>query len=39
VQHTFTFTTPAVGTYSFNCEIHPTTMTGTLTIEEGAEVP
>jgi plastocyanin/LysM repeat protein/mono/diheme cytochrome c family protein len=39
VQHTFTFTTPAAGSYSFNCEIHPTTMTGTLTVEDGAEVP
>jgi plastocyanin len=39
VEQTFTFTTPDVGTYSFNCIAHPDQMTGTLTIEEGAEIP
>lgn len=39
VQQTFTFSTPAVGIYGYNCAIHPDTMTGTLTIEEGAEIP
>ncbi len=38
VMQTFTFTTPDVGTYSFDCAVHAT-MKGTLTIEEGAEVP
>jgi plastocyanin/mono/diheme cytochrome c family protein len=38
-QSAFTFTTPDAGTYSYLCEIHPTTMRGTLTIEEGATVP
>jgi LysM repeat protein/mono/diheme cytochrome c family protein len=38
IQHTFTFTTPDVGDYSYNCVIHPN-MKGKLTIEEGAVVP
>lgn len=35
----FTFTTPAVGTYAFNCAAHPDQMTGTLTVQDGAPVP
>lgn len=36
---TFTFKTPGVGTYAFNCAAHPTQMTGTLVIKEGAAAP
>ena len=36
---TFTFTTPAPGTYAFNCAAHPDQMTGELVIEEGAPAP
>ncbi len=39
VQHEFTFTTPGPGTYAFWCDVHPDTMLGTLTIEEGASLP
>jgi plastocyanin len=39
VVQTFTFTTPDVGEYSFECQIHPGVMAGTLTIEDGAEIP
>ena len=39
VVQSFTFTTPAVGTYGFNCAAHPDQMTGTLVIEEGAAAP
>ena len=39
VVQEFTFTTPGVGTYAFICEAHPTQMTGTLTIQEGAPIP
>ena len=35
----FTFTTPAAGDYAFHCLAHPTQMTGTLHIVEGAPVP
>lgn len=35
----FTFTTPAVGTYAFDCAAHPTQMTGKLVIQDGAAVP
>lgn len=34
-----TFTTPGVGTYAFQCTLHPNQMNGTLTIEEGAPLP
>ncbi|MGE3075809.1 MAG: cupredoxin domain-containing protein [Dehalococcoidia bacterium] len=36
---TFTFTTPAVGEYAFNCVVHPDQMRGTLVIQDGAPVP
>jgi LysM repeat protein/mono/diheme cytochrome c family protein/plastocyanin len=39
LQQTFTFTTPAVGEYRFECQIHPDVMVGTLAIEDGAEIP
>jgi LysM repeat protein/mono/diheme cytochrome c family protein/plastocyanin len=39
VVQTFTFTTPGVGEYSYECQIHPGVMVGTLTIEEGAPIP
>ncbi len=39
VTQTFTFTTPAPGTYEYNCEIHPATMRGTMTIAEGQPLP
>lgn len=39
VVQEFTFTTPGVGTYAFYCEAHPTQMTGTLTVQEGAPAP
>lgn len=35
----FTFTTPAVGEYAFDCVAHPTQMTGKLIIKDGAPVP
>lgn len=39
IVQTFTFTTPGPGTYGYLCEVHPTTMRGTMTIAEGATVP
>ena len=36
---TLTFTTPAAGTYYFQCDFHPTEMNGVLTVKEGAPVP
>lgn len=40
VIQTFTFTTPSEpGEYGFLCEVHPTTMVGVMTIEEGAPLP
>ncbi len=36
---TFTFTTPDVGEYAFNCQFHPDQMQGTLVIKDGAPVP
>lgn len=36
---TFTFTTPGVGEYFFDCVAHPTQMQGKLIIQEGAPVP
>jgi plastocyanin len=38
-SETLTFTTPAAGTYYFQCDIHPTEMFGTFTVREGAPVP
>ncbi|MFN8618870.1 MAG: cupredoxin domain-containing protein [Dehalococcoidia bacterium] len=38
-QVSFTFTTPAAGTYAFDCAAHPTQMTGKLVVQEGAPVP
>lgn len=35
----FTFTTPGPGKYLYHCDVHPTTMKGTLTVEAGAPVP
>jgi plastocyanin len=34
-----TFTTPGPGTYYFHCEVHPTEMKGTFTVQEGAPIP
>jgi plastocyanin len=39
VTHTFTFTTPGPGSYFYHCDVHPATMTGVMTIREGAPVP
>jgi len=39
IVESFTFTTPGVGEYAFNCVVHPTQMTGVLVIQEGAPVP
>lgn len=39
IVQTYTFTTPGVGVYGYLCEVHPTTMRGTMTIAEGAPVP
>jgi len=33
VQQTLTFAAPAPGTYYYRCDVHPTTMTGTLTVQ------
>ncbi len=35
----FTFTTPGVGEYAFNCIAHPVQMVGKLVIQEGAPAP
>lgn len=34
-----TFTTPAAGNYYFECEIHPTEMTGSFEVKDGAAAP
>lgn len=39
IVQTFTFTTPGVGAYAYNCQVHPDTMQGTLNIVEGAPIP
>lgn len=38
-KDTFTFTTPGPGKYLYHCDVHPDTMKGTLTVQEGAPVP
>ena len=35
----FTFTTPGVGEYAFNCAAHPTVMIGKIVVKEGAAAP
>jgi plastocyanin len=39
IVESFTFTTPGVGEYAFNCVAHPTQMVGKLVIQEGAPAP
>ena len=34
-QTTYTFTTPAAGTYFFRCDSHPDQMTGTFNVKKG----
>jgi plastocyanin len=36
VKQEFTFTAPAAGRYGYWCAVHPTTMTGTMIVEEPA---
>jgi plastocyanin/heme-degrading monooxygenase HmoA len=38
-EYTETFTTPGPGTYYFQCDVHPTEMTGTFVVAEGAPPP
>ncbi len=38
-KDTFTFTTPGPGKYLYHCDVHPDTMKGLLTVQEGAPLP
>jgi plastocyanin len=38
-KESFTFTTPGPGKYLYHCDVHPDTMKGTLTVQEGAPLP
>lgn len=38
-SETLSFTTPAAGSYYFQCDLHPDQMSGTLTVKAGAPVP